>query len=356
MNNQETKTKLENNKPVEDKQLYNRKVLLLSSVLVALVTGIAVVLASSLLTTYENLETYNVPASYIHVSHFTQKGEESGQIYLVSTKPDTARNLYEHLVLKHKYKDLLGSLESRNELEIEDSKKRKGKIIQTTNVTEMVTAAYIAANKEAGNEKSYTREYRISSMPAYLEDDPTYQVEIDDKLISVNGKLLDEEVNLDYLTATEKVWDLEVERLGERTKIKSPLYGAYIKATYTVKDERELQKTVRLFDSHFDGDSAGAPLALQLYIDYTQDISSGRNIAATGAITPEGVIGPVGGVTAKTILAIQNKADVLFVPYDAQVAQNYSDAIEVKRQLGSDIQIEPVHSLKEIIDYLKESK
>ncbi|MGE7828840.1 S16 family serine protease [Paenibacillus sp. NPDC093718] len=69
----------------------------------------------------------------------------------------------------------------------------------------------------------------------------------------------------------------------------------------------------------------------------------------TGAIDLEGNITSVGGVKAKTYLAIKNSVPVIFLPK----GMNYSEAKLMKRLMKSNIDIVPIQKLGDIEAYWK---
>lgn len=70
------------------------------------------------------------------------------------------------------------------------------------------------------------------------------------------------------------------------------------------------------------GPSAGLILALGVYdAARPEDVPRGRRIAATGTISTDGAVGPVGGVRHKVAAAERAKAEIFLVP-----AENYAEA------------------------------
>lgn len=80
------------------------------------------------------------------------------------------------------------------------------------------------------------------------------------------------------------------------------------------------------------------------------DLTKGRKIVGTGTIDQEGRVGEIGGVTYKLMGAVDNKADIFFVP-----AANYEEAMEAKEKYDYDIEIVQVETLVDAIKYLEEN-
>jgi PDZ domain-containing protein len=97
---------------------------------------------------------------------------------------------------------------------------------------------------------------------------------------------------------------------------------------------------------HEGGPSHGAMLALALIDQLTPGgVTNGNRVAGTGTIGQDGAVGPVGGVEQKAYTVQRAGADVFFVPFE-----NKQDA--VKGAPG--LQIVPVHTLDDILNWLRE--
>ncbi|HWC15097.1 MAG TPA: PDZ domain-containing protein [Actinomycetota bacterium] len=94
------------------------------------------------------------------------------------------------------------------------------------------------------------------------------------------------------------------------------------------------------------GPSAGLMLALALYDQLTpEDLTGGREIAGTGTLECDGGVGPIGGIQQKVAGAQAQGADIFFAPL-----LNAEEAEQVAR----DIEIVPVRTFAEAIEYLGE--
>ena len=94
------------------------------------------------------------------------------------------------------------------------------------------------------------------------------------------------------------------------------------------------------------GPSAGVMYALTLIDLLTErDLIGGKIVAGTGTISPDGRIGPIGGVRQKVVAAQDAGARHVLVPDD-----NYPDALTVKRD---DVEIHAVSSIEEAVETLE---
>jgi PDZ domain-containing secreted protein len=116
------------------------------------------------------------------------------------------------------------------------------------------------------------------------------------------------------------------------------------------------------------GPSAGLMFTLQIYEKLNHvDLTKGRNICGTGTIEHGGVVGPIGGISKKIIAAHRSGATVFLAPnnvrwtemmqkYYPGMKTNYEEAKEAAEKAGiTDMEIVPVETVKEAIDYLQKS-
>lgn len=107
------------------------------------------------------------------------------------------------------------------------------------------------------------------------------------------------------------------------------------------------------FDARFNvenigGPSGGLAFALEIVDSLSPgDLTAGKSIVATGAISPNGAISPVGGVYQKAIAASRVGADYFLVP-----AANYA---EIGSSIGG-TKVVPVESLDSAVEFLKKLK
>ena len=95
------------------------------------------------------------------------------------------------------------------------------------------------------------------------------------------------------------------------------------------------------------GPSAGVMYALTLIDLLTeQDLIGGNIVAGTGTISPDGRVGPIGGVRQKVVAAQNAGARFVLVP-----DENYADAVTVKRD---GVEIHAISSIEGAVHTLEE--
>ena len=82
-----------------------------------------------------------------------------------------------------------------------------------------------------------------------------------------------------------------------------------------------------------------------------KDITKNRVISGTGTISPEGIVGEIGGVTYKIAGAEKQGADIFLCP-----KANYEEAITFTEKQGYDIIIVSVEDFNDALTYLEKSR
>ncbi|HVE76989.1 MAG TPA: PDZ domain-containing protein [Actinomycetota bacterium] len=104
--------------------------------------------------------------------------------------------------------------------------------------------------------------------------------------------------------------------------------------------------SVKIDASEIGGPSAGLIFALAIYdLLVPEDLTGGKTIAGTGAITPEGIVEIVGGVPHKVEGAEAIKAEIFLAPI--------SEVGEARAALESDMQVIGVRTLAEAVEVLR---
>ncbi len=94
------------------------------------------------------------------------------------------------------------------------------------------------------------------------------------------------------------------------------------------------------------GPSAGLMFTLEIMNQLTDgQITNGHRIAGTGTISPDGVVGAIGGVRQKVFAAIEVGADYVLVPEG-----NYEDALTAA---GDEIEVVSVANIEQALAFLE---
>jgi PDZ domain-containing protein len=102
---------------------------------------------------------------------------------------------------------------------------------------------------------------------------------------------------------------------------------------------------VSIDSQRIGGPSAGLAFTLGLLDELTPgDLTGGKDIAATGTISPDGTVGQIGGIEQKVVTVHRAHIPYFLVPTE--------DAADAQKNAPSDVQIVPVHTLDDALAFL----
>lgn len=114
-------------------------------------------------------------------------------------------------------------------------------------------------------------------------------------------------------------------------------------------------KEVYFYTEDIGGPSAGLMFALEIINrSIPEDLTKGYHIAGTGTLDRDGNVGQIGGASLKVKAAYESGAEIFFVPKDIYEEDvNQKEAEEANKDLGSPMQIVPVSTLDEAVQFLQ---
>lgn len=130
---------------------------------------------------------------------------------------------------------------------------------------------------------------------------------------------------------------LEVERAGERTPLsirtsQGPQGGSLLGVALDVQFDFPVDVDIEI--DNVGGPSAGTMFALGIMDLLTPDsLTGGHVVAGTGTISPDGRVGPIGGITLKMKGAVRDGAEYFLAPASncSQVAGHVPEDLQVIR-------------------------
>ncbi|HEL2402083.1 TPA: SepM family pheromone-processing serine protease [Streptococcus suis] len=210
-----------------------------------------------------------------------------------------------------------------------------------------------------------------------LAEDSTFKeiLNIADTVVSINGKTFESSPDLiKYVSSLELGSDVTVGYVsggqeksadGHIIKLSNGKNGIGI----TLVDHTEVKSSVPIeFQTgNIGGPSAGLMFTLAIYTQLADPtLRDGRVIAGTGTIEQDGSVGDIGGADKKVLSAAKAGASIFFVPNnpvdeeilkeDPRAKTNYEEAKEAAEKAGLDIEVVPVKTAQDAIDYLKKTK
>jgi PDZ domain-containing protein len=254
----------------------------------------------------------------------------------------------------------------RQEVLGKDGDPKRYQYMQTEIMKQSQNNAVLAAYREAGKpvkEKLLGVEvFRVlEGMPAakvlkpgdIIQQADGHPIKSTEELLAyLDGKKPGERVRL-LITrdGDKKEQELELASLAQSGGEDRP--GVGIEPVTLREVEARPKVTIRADD--IGGPSAGLMFSLEILNQLRdQDLTHGLRVAGTGTIDPEGKVGQIGGIHHKIVAAERENADIFFVPADQKKHHsNEKKAKETAREIGSDMAIVPVRTLKDAVRYLE---
>ena len=247
--------------------------------------------------------------------------------------------------------DILKEKDITNDLFTMEESYKIDKISLNTSLSESVISAYNEANKKVVINKDEAIVY-------YIYKSAKTNLEIGDIILEVNGVKTPSHNDVKKAIADSSIGDKIIFKVSNNEKVKEKYgyvleengkkmvgFAFQINYDYTVSPKIKLNTAKNEY-----GSSGGLMTSLAIYdalID--EDLTNGLTISGTGTIDIDGNVGSIGGVKYKLKGAINNKADIFFVPN----GENYDEAIKIAEEKKYDIKIIGVSTLKEAITYLE---
>ncbi|MDQ0113032.1 S16 family serine protease [Paenibacillus harenae] len=146
--------------------------------------------------------------------------------------------------------------------------------------------------------------------------------------------------------------EMDAARLGPSlTKDRLPaVFGASGLTELRSLEPGDARKRLAIKAGDIGGPSAGLVFALQsIDLLTVGDLTGGSRIAATGTITPDGKVGPIGGIKQKVVITSREGAQLFLVPEG-----NYKEAKAKAKQLGTAMEVVGVTNLKDALGKIKQ--
>lgn len=189
-----------------------------------------------------------------------------------------------------------------------------------------------------------------------------------DRVLSIDGNKFETQQNfIDYLSGKQNgdAVELVIER-KEREMIETialqplPSDPERVGLGISFVEDRKIttEPEVTIDSEQIGGPSAGLMFTLEIINQLLEeDLSKGYDIAGTGTMESEGEVGRIGGIDQKVMAADKDDMDIFFAPYDGEAdnaESNYGLAVQTAEKIGTDMEIVPVKTLQDALDYLEE--
>lgn len=227
--------------------------------------------------------------------------------------------------------------------------------IDKINLDISTSESVIVAYKKAGKKVTIKSQLPIVM---YINEDSDNDLKIGDVIKSVEGIEIDDLSDVSSILNTYNVGDKvkiqvtnddkEYERYAYIYEEKNKkIIGITCGTKYVYYASPEIKFTIKKNEY---GSSGGLMTSLAIYDSLVdEDLTHGLTIVGTGTIDINGNVGEIGGVKYKLKGAVNNDADIFFVPNGS----NYDEAMKLKKEKGYEIDIVGVSTLDEAIEYLE---
>lgn len=234
-----------------------------------------------------------------------------------------------------------------------------------------IQAAYTKAHK------SFTKQYLgVYMMDVMDNSDFKNKLEVGDTITSINNYHF--KSSNQFIKYVKKLNKKATVRINfTRNGKKKSATGKLVKLTGTKRHGLGITLTdntkatgnppTKIDAGDIGGPSAGLMFTLQVYSQISkQNLKNGRTIAGTGTISPDGTVGPIGGIEKKVYAASAMGATIFFAPndpvtkeikkYDPGYVNNYNLAKRAAKKIHTKMKIVPVKNLDDAINYLEKTK
>lgn len=185
-----------------------------------------------------------------------------------------------------------------------------------------------------------------------------------DKIFKVDGQIFDSAEKFTDYVRKKHVGDsisLTYSRDGKTRQVKMALKKfkddpSKVGVGIGLVDDKDIitNPHVKINTDEIGGPSAGLMFSLEIYNQLTkEDLTKGYQIAGTGTISPDGIVGPIGGIEQKIIAADKAGAEIFFAPNEKGAADsNYRAAVKTAKDIGTKMKIVPVDTFDQAVRYL----
>jgi PDZ domain-containing protein len=154
-----------------------------------------------------------------------------------------------------------------------------------------------------------------------------------DEIVAIDGKKIKQVPEASTMISGHKAGEtvkFTIRRGGKETPVDVTTIASTDKTTagrpvvgVILREKFQFPVTVKISVGDVGGPSAGLMFSLGIYDKLTpQELTGGKFIAGTGTITPEGQVGPIGGIQQKMVAARHAGATIFLTP-----TQNCGDAV-----------------------------
>ncbi|SOB92305.1 PDZ domain-containing protein [Ureibacillus xyleni] len=313
------------------------------------------------------------PGSAYDVSQFvTVEGgdqDDNGSLSLMTVAMAPATPLTYVIAYLREFEEIIEMDEVRQEEEDEE----EYSIRQLKLMTDSQFSALFVAFKKAN--LPYTIEYDgITVLNVLAGGAADGKLHPGDEIVEIDGKLINRAEELSTIISKKNINE-EVklvinrnEQLLDETIMLKEIPGEEHKrigigVTYSESKSIKTDPKVKVNAENIGGPSAGLMFTLEILNQLLdEDLSKGYKIAGTGEMNEDGSVGRIGGIEKKVVAAHEDGMEIFFAPDDEitenmkkvnpHIQSNYEAAVETAKKIKTDMQIVPVKTIDDALNYL----
>ncbi|MCA1029955.1 PDZ domain-containing protein [Bacillus timonensis] len=286
--------------------------------------------------------------------------EEEGNFMLTTVRMGKA-NVFTYIWSNfNKYYHLYPVEDIRREGESDEEYNYRQLYLMEDSKEDAITVAYHYA------EKPVSFKYHGVFVMGVLEDMPAFEkLQVGDRIHQIDNLSFETaEEFIEYVSkkqVNEEI-TLTFERNGNEQTVELPIVefpdqpdkkGIGI----ALVTDKEVLPTPPIYinTEKIGGPSAGLMFSLEIYNQLTEeDMTRGYQIAGTGSINEDGIVGRIGGISQKIVAADKSGVEIFFAPNEKGAeGSNYQEALETVKEIGSAMKIVPVDTFEDALDYLR---
>lgn len=189
-----------------------------------------------------------------------------------------------------------------------------------------------------------------------------------DRVLSIDGNQFDTQQDfIDFLADKEQgdAVELVIERDGRELieiitlePLPTDLERAGLGISFVEDKTISTEPEVKIDSEQIGGPSAGLMFTLEIINQLLEeDLTKGYEVAGTGTMESDGQVGRIGGIDQKVMAADSDGMEIFFAPDDeisGDYESNYKIAVDTAEKIGTDMDIVPVKTLQDALDYLEQ--
>lgn len=224
--------------------------------------------------------------------------------------------------------------------------------------------AILVAYKKAG-EKIEIKNHGVYVIHVLPDMPAAKSLKAGDRIFKLNGHEFDtSEKFIEYVSGLKKgdsvAIEFERDKKVQKAEIKVAPFPKEPKKigigiSLVTDQELKAKPDIVMDTEEIGGPSAGLMFTLEIYNQLKEeDLSKGYKVGGTGTISPDGTVGPIGGISQKIVAADKAGIEIFFAPNEKGARDsNYREAMAAGKDIGTKMKIVPVDTFEDALKFLE---